>query len=218
MSVGASHRPLRDVVCDEIRAAIIRGTYSPGSRLIEDQLAHELGVSRNPVREALRVLEVEGFVANVPRKGATVAALKPSEVEEIFEVRIALEALAARLAARRAGPADVEALRSIVRTARQAIDDDNVAELTLQNSQFHEKILDCGRNDYLREMMLALRGRLQWIYSRTAGANRGLKSLDEHSGLVDAIASGDEDEAARLAGEHVMRARQTYLDSNSTHV
>ena len=87
MSLGATHRPLRDVVCDAIREQIVGGRHEPGTRRIEDHLANELGVSRSPVREALRVLEVEGYVDMIPRKGVVVATLSLDEAAEIFEVR-----------------------------------------------------------------------------------------------------------------------------------
>src|SRR5205823_4539741 len=101
MTLGETHRPLRDVVCDAIREEILAGGHPPGSRLVEWRLAEDLGVSRNPVREALRVLEAEGYVTMVPRRGALVSTIGPTEAEEIFDVRLALEGLVARLAARK---------------------------------------------------------------------------------------------------------------------
>ena len=109
--LGARHQPLRQVVTDALRKAILSKRLKPGERLIEEQLAADLGVSRNPVREALRVLESEGLVEINPRRGASVTNVSEEEAQEIVEVRAALEGFCARLAARRCSPglkADIE--------------------------------------------------------------------------------------------------------------
>lgn len=208
--LGREHRPLRDLVCDELRRQIIDGTYPPGAHLVEDRLAQELGVSRNPVREALRVLEAEGFVDMIPRRGAVVATLSDEEVRDIFEVRMALEALAARLAARHADPEGVAMLREVLAQAAKALEADDAGALTDLNAAFHEHLLEQSGNGYLRDVMLQLRGQMKWIFSRTAGRTRGQHSLDEHEQLATAIEAGDEERAAALALEHVRAASSSY--------
>lgn len=210
MSLGRDHRPLRDIVCDELRRLIINGDYPPGSHLVEDRLARELGVSRNPVREALRVLQAEGFIDMIPRRGAIVATLSDEEVRDIFDVRMALERLAAQLAARRAEPEDVEKMRRILERAQAALAKDDASKLTDLNAEFHELVLVVSGNGYLRDVMLQLRGRMKWIFSRTAGSPRGQHSLDEHVLLADAIERGEEDAAAELALRHVQAAADSY--------
>lgn len=210
MSLGRDHRPLRDIVCDELRTQIIAGDYPPGAHLVEDRLAKELGVSRNPVREALRVLQAEGFIDMIPRRGAVVATLSDVEVRDIFDVRMALERLAAQLAARRADKEDVDELRRILAEADAALSRDDAAALTELNAEFHEQVLIVSGNGYLRDVMLQLRGRMKWIFSRTAGSPRGQHSLDEHVQLADAIERGDEDAAAELALRHVRAAADSY--------
>src|SRR5258706_16187640 len=98
-SVGRAHLPLRDLVATELRRLILDGTLPPGERLIEDRLAELFGVSRNPIREAIRMLEAEGFPDVTPRRGSFVARLDASQAGDLFEVRVALEPLGARLAA-----------------------------------------------------------------------------------------------------------------------
>lgn len=208
--VGSDHRALRDLVCDALRERIMDGSLAPGERLVEDRLAAELGVSRNPVREALRVLAVEGYVALVPRRGAEVATLSPAVVEDIFEVRQALEALGARLACRNATPEGLARLREVLAEAEAAIDEPGgAARLPALNTRFHELVLEQAANPVLAGVMEPLRGRMQWIFSRTARA-RAPHSLAEHRALVDAIAARDEEEAARLAVAHVGSALATY--------
>ena len=109
-TIGLRHQPLRRAVQDELRRAIIAGRYQQGERLFEDQIAQELEVSRNPVREALQALAGDGFVELEPRRGARVATVSAKRAEELFEVRESLEGLVARLAARRRTPAQLTEL------------------------------------------------------------------------------------------------------------
>jgi DNA-binding GntR family transcriptional regulator len=210
MSVGSNHRPLRDIVCDAIREQIIGGQHRPGTRLVEDHLAQELGVSRSPVREALRVLEVEGYVDMIPRKGVVVATLSMDEAAEIFEVRIALESLAARLAARKATDATALRLDAILTDAERAHIRRDVGTLARRNTEFHGLVLDLAGNGYLRDVMIPLRGRMQWIFSQTAEGDRGSHSLSEHRELARAIADHDEERAALSAASHVRAAQVTF--------
>lgn len=211
MSIGGTHRPLRDVACDAIREQILSGRHRPGSRLVEDRLAEELGVSRNPVREALRVLQAEGYVEMIPRRGAVVSTLSDDEVSEIFEVRTALEALAARLAARKAADGETTELERLIAAAHKALGKRDVSAMSRLNSRFHEEVLNLAKNGYLRDVMLPLRGRMQWIFSRTAAGERGAHSLAEHEQLAWAIRDKDEDLAARLAEAHIAAARESFL-------
>ncbi len=140
-TLGAQHLPLRDQVLEALRAAIINGDYPPGERLTEDRLALDFGVSRNPVREALRVAETEGFVVILPRRGAVVAMPSPTAVADIFAVRERLEPLAARLAAERAGEEGVASLREMLEQARVATEADDLARVAELNSALHLRIL-----------------------------------------------------------------------------
>jgi DNA-binding GntR family transcriptional regulator len=205
-TIGAGHRPLRDKVVAELRQRIIDGSYAPGDRLTEDRLAEAFGVSRNPVREAIRVLESEGLVVAQPRRSAVVATLSRQDVQDLFDVRLALEPLAARLAAQRAGPAAAAALHEITAAAGAAAAArqlDRVAEL---NTRFHATICGYSGNLLLRTMSERLHARLQWVYRRGA-ADRLTHSWAEHEGMLAAIRSGDGDRAAAEAGRHVRNAR-----------
>lgn len=214
-SVGANHRPLRDVVCDEVRARIISGEFPPGTHLVEEKLAKELEVSRNPVREGLRVLESEGFVRMVPRRGVVVASPSDEDVHEIFEVRKALEALAARLAARKRTERDIADLADILERSHRALEAGRTSELTELNTEFHERVLSIAGNAYLREVMLRMRSRMQWIFAQTASSIRGRHSLDEHQQLADAVIGGDEERAAQLGTGHVAAAEDSYWEARA---
>ncbi len=209
----AGAAPLRDIVRDHLRAQIIVGDYPAGSRLVEEAVAKALGVSRNPVREALRVLETEGFVEFLPRRGASVSAMTEGEVLEILTVRAHLESLTARLAARYASHADVARLRSVLAAAQGAIDQEDPARVGALNTEFHELVLRAARNQVLIDIITPLRGRLQRIFVESFSVDRAGESLREHSELVDAIADHDEERAAVLGTDHVERAHAWYRES-----
>jgi DNA-binding GntR family transcriptional regulator len=206
-TIGDSHRPLRDKVVDELRRRIIDGVYEPGDRLTEERLADDFGVSRNPVREAIRMLEADGFLVAVPRRGAVVASMSRRDVENLFDVRAALEVLAARLAAERAGPAGVATLDRMLAAARATR---VPAELAALNTRFHAAVCELSGNALLAGMMESLHGRLQWVYRQSA-KERAPYSWAEHDELVAAIRAGDARAAGASALAHVLAARHAAL-------
>lgn len=208
--IGRSHQPLREVIAEEIKSAIVSGRLQPGERLVEDRLAEELGVSRNPVREALRILGSQGFVEVVPRRGASVADLSAKEGHDLFEVRRPLEALAARLAATRATRTQIEELERLLDrglTAAGSSRSDGLPEL---NTAFHQAIIDIAGNPHLSEVVRSLRDRIQWIYSAGVQA-RGPHSWEEHRAIFEAISQGDPDLAAVKAEEHIRKAEAAFI-------
>ncbi|TDD44818.1 GntR family transcriptional regulator [Nonomuraea terrae] len=210
ITLGAAHQTLRDEVTAELRHRILTGELRQGERLVEDRLAASLGVSRNPVRESIRVLAAEGFVQVVPRLGATVALLSQEEADELFDVRMAVEGLAARLAARKRSAASAELLRTVLEQAGEAVADGRLEQVAALNTAFHLGIGEAAGNSYLTLMMKPMVQRAQWIFSRTAAA-RAPHSWTEHLSLYEAIAAGDEDDAQARAVAHVAAARRSFL-------
>ncbi|MEU4509983.1 GntR family transcriptional regulator [Nonomuraea wenchangensis] len=210
LTLGAAHRTLRDEVTAELRRRILSGDLAQGERLVEDRLAAALGVSRNPVRESIRVLAAEGFVEVVPRLGATVARLSAEEGEELFDVRMAVEGLAARLAARKRTPESARRLRAVLEQAKDAVENGQVERVADLNTAFHLAVGEAAGNSYLHLMMTPMLQRAQWVFSRTASV-RGPHSWTEHLGLCEAIVAGDEDEAQARAVAHVAAARRSFL-------
>lgn len=205
VSLGDAHTPLRDQVREEIRQRIIDGQLLPGSRMVERELAAELGVSRVPVREALRMLETEGFVTVVPRKGVVVRSMSREDVVELFDVREALEVLATRRAAESATPTDLRRLEQLLGKARKAIDAGDGTAAGAANEAFHDEIIVLARNGLLAGMLEPLQGRLHWLFRQT----EDLDALwSEHRQLYEAIASGDSDRAAEQALRHVRVNRE----------
>lgn len=167
-TIGGQHMPLRDQVLVALRQRIVNGDYPPGERLTEDRLAADFGVSRNPVREALRVVQTEGFVVMVPRRGAFVALPDASTIADMFAVRERLETLAARLAAERAAEADVADLRALLAAAREAteqVDFSRVAEL---NSELHLRVIAIAGNGWLSSIATALYLHVHWVFRRVS--------------------------------------------------
>jgi len=209
VTIGTAHQPLRSMVRDELRRLVITGELAPGTRIVEDRLAERLGVSRNPVREALQALAGEGFVELLPRRGAVVAQLTAEEAEDLFDVRSVLEPLAARLAARRADAEGVARLRAVLASARQATDEQDLDLLASYNTDFHSLVVELSGNDYLGLLVAPMARRVQWVF-RTSAATRAPHSWTEHEDLLKAIACGDEDLAEAVARAHVAAARSSY--------
>jgi DNA-binding GntR family transcriptional regulator len=211
MSVGSTHLPLRHAVLEEIRRRIIAGGYSPGQRVFEDQIAADLDVTRNPVREALQALAGEGFIELEPRRGARVAVVSQTRAGELFEVREVLEGLVASLAATRRTDAEVAAMRAVVDEGCDAAVRGNLTALPSLNTRFHTLLATSARNAMLAETIEHLRHLIEWIYSQRI-AQRAPRSWQEHSRIVDAVASGDPDTAERVARAHIAMARAAYVD------
>ncbi|MDP9395546.1 MAG: GntR family transcriptional regulator [Actinomycetota bacterium] len=209
-TIGDGHRTLREQVEDEIRERIVSGAYAPGQRLVEDRIAIELGVSRNPVREALRALSLDGFVVALPRRGAMVRRLSESDVHDLFDVRRSLESLAASLAAQRGASRDGASLRGVLAAAQDAITRGAFDELAALNTDFHEQVVALSGNTMLAVLVRSLAWRTRWIFRQSA-ATRGPESWTEHLHLVEAIEARDAERAAALAAEHVEAARASAL-------
>ncbi|WP_020386194.1 GntR family transcriptional regulator [Kribbella catacumbae] len=209
-TIGGDHLALRDQVLAELRRRIVDGDYAQGERLTENRLADDFGVSRNPVREALRVVEAEGFVQILPRRGAVVATLDETAIRDLFAVRERLETLAAGLAAERATEEDVARLRQLLEdasAATEAQDFDQVAEL---NSALHLAVTEISGNRWLASLSAAMYHHVHWVF-RLGAAQRAPHSWKEHIRVVDAIAAGDRAAATAAAREHVEAAADAAL-------
>lgn len=209
-----AYKPLREIVFETLREAILSAKLEPGERLMEIQLAEEMGVSRTPVREAIRKLELEGFVVMIPRKGAYVAGISQKDVTDVFEVRAALEALAAGLAAERATDEEIEKLdRSLLAYSEQTIKQD-INGIVESDTDFHDLLYKCSRNGRLQTIITHLREIIQRV--RTVSLSqpgRSRDAVEEHRQIVDAIAERNVELAQNLAREHIYNAENSMLNS-----
>ncbi len=206
------YQPLRDMVFDVLMNAIMQGQLSPGERLLEVQLADEMGVSRTPVREAIRRLELEGFVVMVPRKGAYVAGLSVDDVESVYEIRTALETLAVRLAAQRMEADDYRQLDELAEQMKATWQERNVDQWVTLDARFHELLYTFSRNERLVQMMSNIMEQLS-RYRIISLANVEVRhnSLAEHQEVIEALKRRDSEMAAAAAALHIENTKHSLL-------
>ena len=206
--------PLGKRAADDLRRAILIGRYQPGERLVEDRLSAELGISRVPIREALRTLAGDGLVEVRPNRGATVAVISAEMARDLIEVRAMLEGLNARLAARHQQAQIIAELRRVLAAGNAAAVSGNVADLVRLNGEFHDKLAEASRNAILWDIMRTLRERTGLVFARNTAA-RAVLDWDEHAQILAAVIDGDEEFAALLATRHVRRAGESAAEQGS---
>ena len=205
----AQKRVLADEVADVLRAAIMDGRLAPGQQIREEQVATRMQVSRGPVREALARLEREGLVYKHRNRGTYVARLLLPDVEEVFSLRSALEALATRYFATNATPADFDQLEAILNRMRPDADPDaTVQELTDLDIRFHECIVRAAGHRRLLETWLTLREQFRIVLLSRNAANQDYRELlySDHRAVLDALRSGDLTRMLERSAFHIHQA------------
>jgi DNA-binding GntR family transcriptional regulator len=219
LSAAASRRverpaPLRQAVYDALLELIVNRTLAPGQHLVEAELAEYLGVSRQPVREALQRLQTDGWVDLRPAQGAFVHTPTEEEADQLLAVRSVLETYSAKLAAEHATASDVKMLKRLQKSGEEALVTANVERLVKANADLHAAIAAIGRNKVLSEMIGLVDRRVRWYYTPIARPRSG-DSWKEHAELVAAIADGDVERAGEVMHRHAEQTRQTYHDHKS---
>jgi DNA-binding GntR family transcriptional regulator len=199
--------PLRHAVFDALLELIISRELRPGEHLGEGELADQLGVSRQPVREAFQQLHAEGWVDLRPGQGAFVHSPTDKEVDDLLAVRTMLESESARLAALARTDADIGRLWQLWDAGTRAVEGGDPEAMVDANANFHACVMGVGDNSVLAELGRLVDRRVRWHYRPIAQA-RGKNSWDEHAELIRAIAAGDADRAAQIMSEHTERTRQ----------
>jgi len=201
-------------VFETIREAIISGDLKPGERLMEVQLAEELGVSRTPVREAIRKLELEGFLIMLPRKGAYVAEISLKDIIDVFEIRAALDSLAAGLAAERITDEELEDLERSLLSVVESADQNDLDGIVDTDTSFHDIIYKASRNERLIQIINNLREQIQRFRTTSlAFPGRMQIAVDEHRKIVEAISERNVSLAQSLAQEHIESAENIMLEA-----
>ena len=205
--------PLRDVVFNTLRKAILRGELKPGERLMEIQLANKLGVSRTPIREAIRKLELEGLVLMIPRKGAEVAQITEKNMQDVLEVRKALEELSVQLACERITAEQVEEMKMAAEDFRKVLKSGDVTKIAEADVKFHDIIFAATNNQRLITLLNNLREqmyrfRVEYLKQKECYP----QLLEEHDKLIALISSGEVEEACELMGCHIDNQASTVSD------
>ena len=205
--------PLRGVVFNTLRKAILRGELKPGERLMEIQLANKLGVSRTPIREAIRKLELEGLVLMIPRKGAEVAQITEKNMQDVLEVRKALEELSVQLACERITPEQVEEMKMAAEDFRKVLKSGDVTKIAEADVKFHDIIFAATNNQRLITLLNNLREqmyrfRVEYLKQKECYP----QLLEEHDKLIALISGGEVEEACELMGCHIDNQASTVSD------
>ncbi|MFJ2112365.1 MULTISPECIES: GntR family transcriptional regulator [unclassified Streptomyces] len=201
--------PLRERVYEALLELITTRALQPGQHLVESELAGHLGVSRQPVREALQRLNTEGWVDLRPAQGAFVHEPTEDEADQLLSVRTLLEAEAARLAAANSGAAGIAALEELCDRGERAVADDDVDLTVVLNAAFHAKVMELAGNVVLAELAAQVGRRVRWYYTPVA-RQRGKRSWIEHRELIAAVAARDEGRATEIMRAHTEHTRTTY--------
>lgn len=197
--------PLRDEVFNTLRERILKGVYKPGERLMEIHLADQLGVSRTPIREAIRMLELEGLVKMVPRKGAQVAKISKEDLQDVLEVRKALDTLSVKLACERITEDEIKLLNNAEREFEKALASKDVREIAEADVAFHDVIHAATKNGRLKSMISNLaeriyRYRFEYIKQQSDG---GKTLMLEHREIMRCIESRDVESAVKATEIHI---------------
>ena len=208
-----NHRPLREIVYEELKREILVGEIAPGTRMMEIELADEMGVSRTPVREAISKLEKEGLVTIEPRKGAYASDVSIKDMVDVLEVREDLEAMAAAMAAQKVNEDEKKALIEATLEYKEAVESERTEDIIRCDEKFHQLIVNCSGNKTLVQLFsqvqeLALRFR----YLYYDDFSRYERMPMEHREIEEAILSGDYEKARVAAGEHVKKLKQFVID------
>lgn len=206
--------PLRDVVFQTLRQSILRGELKPGERLMEIRLANQLGVSRTPIREAIRMLELEGLVIMVPRKGAQVAQITKKDLNDVLEVRLGLEDLATKFACERITQEDLTALYHASRAFEKLLGTDDVQALAKADVDFHDIIYKATDNARLVQLLNNLREQMYRYRIEYLKDVRARKSLvQEHDALWEALRERDQEKARKIICAHVEHQQASIIHS-----
>ncbi len=204
------HKPLRELVYEELRLLIMTGKIKPGTRMMEIDLAESMGVSRTPVREAIRQLEKDGLVTIEPRKGAYVSDISPEDLDNMLVVREPLEGLATYLATQFMSDEEIEAVKIANDEYEKALTAGETEKLINADTHFHNLITQGSHNQYLIDILQELQEqvlRFRYIYFKSI--KRAEDVVNEHRIILKALESRNADDAKKYSVEHIINLRKS---------
>lgn len=212
-SVLKKVKPIRDIVYELLRKAILDGKIKPGERIVENDYAEMFHTSRTPIREALRKLEMEGFVEYLPRKGVIVKGFSLSDIIEIYEIRKSLECLAIRHVVAKISGQEIDQIRAIVQEMEKADQEDNIEQLVTICQQFHDTILHTSSMPRLTSMINTLQDYLERFKRVTLEKpERRGNAIKEHQEIFRAIDQRDINKAEELISQHIEASKRAFLE------
>lgn len=199
-----AYLPLRDVVFNTLREAILKGDLLPGERLMEIALANQLGVSRTPIREAIRMLEQEGLAITIPRKGAIVAGMSQKEMEEVLEIREALEQLSAQVACDKIDESQLAELSDAQKNFEETLQTGDLKRIAQADIEFHNIIYRATCNKRLIMMLEGLREQVyRYRVEYLKDASNYEEVLKEHEAIYEALAKRDKESVTMMTRKHI---------------
>ncbi len=208
-----AYLPLRDVVFTTLREAILKGELKPGERLMELQLAEKMGVSRTPIREAIRMLEQEGLAVTIPRRGAQVAGMTEKDMEDALEIRAALDELAVQLACDAITDEQLKQLKLAMKSFEESTRSGDVKRIAQADVEFHDAIYTATGNEKLVSMLNNLREQVYRYRVEYLKDEKGYPSLiEEHEELYAGIAKRDKEHVSRVMKRHVVNQAEAVKD------
>ncbi len=196
--------PLRDVVFQTLRDAILKGELKPGERLMEMHLADKLGVSRTPIREAIRMLEKEGLAITIPRKGAQVAGMTEKDLEDVLEIRDALDELAVTKACEKINDESLQRLTGAMKDFEDAVKSKDVREIVRTDEAFHDVIYDMTENPKLTNIISNVREQMYRYRYEYVKDNANYQTLlDEHTKIIDGLKNRDKEYVKNIMHTHL---------------
>lgn len=210
--------PLRDIVFQTLRKAILMGNMRPGDRLLEEHLAERMGVSRTPIREAIRKLELEGLVVMVPRCGASVARINENRLKDVLEVRGALDELAIKLACEHITEEQLRRLNEAKLRFETNTMGGSIARIVDADVKFHDIILEASCNERLIQIMTNLSEQIyRYRYECVKDSRIYEDLINEHTMMYDCLERGDIEKAALVARTHIERQEQVIISNLSAN-
>lgn len=205
-------RPIRDIVYDYLREALVDGLIKPGERIVERNYAEKFNVSRTPIREVLRKLEMEGFVEYIPRRGIVAKGLNPDEIEEVYAIRISLERLAIRTAVGKISSAQLNKVKKVHERTLAANEIDDVVTVVMYMRKFDDLLFEAANMPKLQKMITGLQESLRsYRKINLSGGSRRNLAIEEHGEILKAVINKNADLAEQLVIAHVERARNSLL-------
>lgn len=205
-------RPIREIVLEKLRKSIFSGKIKSGERLKETTIAEAMGVSRTPVREALRQLELEGLAENIPRRGTVVKGISIEEALEIYDVRAVMEGLATRLCCLHVSRMEINELEEIIDNMEEALKSKRDDKFITLHNEWNKIILEASRNNYLIKSVNQIFEYLSMLRTVSLySSDSKMEALKEHREILNAIKSGNEKLCEELARTHIENAKKRFL-------